>query len=111
MTRSGILFAIALMLSPLTRANAGWPEPICRAPSVLDVMARELHKRDHYAQIEPRLIAEVPDATQNTVLCGVAVSTIIYDARIAFGTPFGRCEQHAFRVRALQNGFVVRYLR
>jgi hypothetical protein len=74
-------------------------------------MAREVHKRDYYARIEPRLVGEVPDATQNTVLCGVPVRTLSYDVRRAFGVPILRCEQHDFRVQALSNGFVVQYLR
>ena len=105
-----VLFALVLFLAPLPYALAGELGPICRAPSVLDVMAREVRKRDFYARIEPRLIDEVPDTAPNTVWCGVTVWTLSYDARTADGLPLGRCEQHAFRVQALLNGFVVRYL-
>lgn len=110
MIRLCVLFALMLFLAPLPHAVAGELGPICRVPSVLDVMAREVHKRDYYARIVPRLINEVPDTAPNTVWCGVTVWTLSYDARIADGHPLGRCEQHAFRVQALLNGFVVSYL-
>jgi hypothetical protein len=109
--RSGVFLASMLVLAPAPRASAGEHGAICRVPSVVDVMTREMHKRDYYARIEPRLIDEVPDRGRNTVWCGVTVWTLSYDARIADGLPLGRCEQHAFRVQAVSNGFVVRYLR
>lgn len=111
MIRSCVLLALVLFLAPVPDANAGNQGPICRVPSVVDVMARELHKRDYYAQIVPRLIDEAPESARNTVWCGVTVSTQTYDARSADGFPLKRCEQHAFRVKALSNGFVVSYLR
>jgi hypothetical protein len=105
------MLALLLFMAPATGAIAGELRPICRAPAVLDEMARELHKRDYYARIEPRLVGEIPDRAPNTVLCGVTVFTVTYDAYHADGIPLGRCELYAFSVRALSNGFVVRYLR
>jgi hypothetical protein len=105
------LLASILFLAPVPRAWAGAHEPICRAPSVLELMEREVRRRDHYARIEPRLVDEVPDVKRNVVLCGVPVWTLSYDARRAVGVAFGRCESHEFRVQALLNGFVVVYLR
>jgi hypothetical protein len=105
-----LLFAIAL-LGPVPPANAGEHEPICQVRSVRDVMARELHKRDYYARIDPRLIGEIPDAVRNTVLCDVMAWTLVYDARAVAGAPLGHFERHLFRVRAVSNGFVVRWLR
>jgi hypothetical protein len=102
---------LALMLALAPHASAGELRPICTVPSVLDEFARELHKRDYYARIVPPLVDEYPYAAPNTVLCGVTVSTLSYDAYRADGIPLGRCEHYAFSVRALSNGFVVRYLR
>ena len=110
MIRSCAMLALTLALAPWSRASAGVPELICRVPSVLDVMAREVHKRDYYGRIEPRLIDQFPYAAPNTVLCGVTVWTLSYDAHRADGIPIGRCEQYGFSVQALSNGFVVRYL-
>ena len=111
MVRLVALLAAALFLAPVPRASAGEHQSICRSPAVLDVMKRELHKRDYYARIEPLLVDEVPDEPRNCVWCGVSVWTVTYDARRAVGVPLGRCEQHAFHVQALSKGFVVRYLR
>jgi hypothetical protein len=109
--RFGIFVGLLLFLAPAPHAWAGEHQPICRVPSVLDQMALELRKRDYYGRIEPHLVEEVPEVAGTTVWCGVVVWTLSYDARVADGLPLGRCELHAFRVRALSNGFVVRYLR
>jgi len=109
MIRVGVLLAL-LLLMPMTRAFAGDLRPVCETPSVLEVMARELHKRDYYIKFEPHQIAEVPDAAPNSVWCGITVWRIGYDARIADGLPILSWEQHAFRIQVLSNGFVVRYL-
>jgi hypothetical protein len=95
----------------MQRAWAGENEPICRTPSVLELMGREVRKRDHYAHIEPYLVAEVPDSAPNVVLCGAPFWTLSYDARRGVGVAFLCYEQHEFRVHALSNGFVVQYLR
>ncbi len=74
-------------------------------------MGVELQKHDHYARIEPCLIEEFPADAENTVLCSVGVHTVIYDARVLPGVPLRSCARHAFRARALLDGFVVDYLR
>jgi hypothetical protein len=109
--RYGVLLALILLLAPVACANAGEPTPICRVPSVLEVMAREVHRRDYYARIDRRLVDEFPDTPPNTVWCGVTVSTLSYGVYFADGRPLWRCEQYAFSVRALEIGFVVRYIR
>jgi hypothetical protein len=109
--RSCAMLALILALAPFSCARAGALEPICRVPSVVDVMAREVHKRDYYGRIEPDLIDQFPYAAPNTVLCGVPVWTLSYDAHLADGIPLGRFEQYGFTVQALSNGFLVRYLR
>jgi hypothetical protein len=108
--RAGVALALILFLLPVPRASAG-DRPICRVLSVLDVMAREVRTRDYYARIEPRLVDEFPSSTPNTVLCGVTVWTVSYDAYRADGIPIGRCENYVFSVQVLSGGFLVRYLR
>jgi hypothetical protein len=107
----GAVLALLLSLVAAPQAEAGERGPICRVPEVLDVMTREIRRRDYYAFIDARLIDEVPEPAPNTVWCGVTVRTISYDARIAPDFPLRKCERHIFRVRALLNGYVVRYLR
>jgi hypothetical protein len=109
--RASVVLALTLFLLHAPRASAGEDRPICRVLSVLDVMAREVRTRDYYARIEPRLVDEFPSSTPNTVLCGVTVWTVSYDAYRADGMPIGRCENYVFSVQALSQGFLVRYLR
>ncbi|MGC1408975.1 MAG: hypothetical protein WA864_08560 [Acetobacteraceae bacterium] len=111
MIRASVTLVLILFLLPVPRASAGEDRPICRVLSVLDVMAREVQVRDYYARIEPRLVDEFPSSTPNTVLCGVTVWTVSYDASRADGMPIGRCENYLFSVQALSQGFLVRYLR
>ena len=110
MIRAGIALALILFMLPVPRASAGEDRPICRVLSVLDVMAREVRTRDYYARIEPRLVDEFPSSTPNTVLCGVTVWTVSFDAYRANNMPIGRCENYLFSVQALPGGFLVRYL-
>jgi hypothetical protein len=93
------------------RADAGWKEPICRVPSVVDVMAHEMRRHDHYARIEAQFIQQYPAETPNIVLCGVWVQTLYYDARQFDGLPLMYTELHEFRVQALVDGYVVKLLR
>lgn len=110
MMRISVLMVLLPWFAPTPAAFAGDLRPICLVPSVLDVMAHELRKREYNARFDPRAIAEIPDAAPNSVWCGVTVWVIGYDARVADGIPIVRWEQHAFRVQALAHGFVVRYL-
>jgi hypothetical protein len=93
------------------RADAGWKEPICRVPSVVDIMAHEMRRYDHYARIEARFIEQFPAGTPNIVLCGVWVQTLYYDARRFDNLPVKYAELHEFRVQALVDGYVVKLLR
>jgi hypothetical protein len=107
-----LLLLVTIALPGLAaRAQAGEHASICHDRSVRDVMAQELHKRDYYARVIPDLIAEVPDAGGNSVVCDVMDWTVVYDARVVAGAPIGHFERHLFRVRAVMNGFVVGWLR
>ena len=110
MARLIALLVTVLVLAPVARARAGETHTICGAPSVIDLMSRELRKRDYYARIDPRLTEEFPQSAANTVVCGVAVRTLTHNPPLAGDLPLGLCEAHAFQVRALSNGFVVLYL-
>ena len=108
------LIALSLLVIPFVSGGAvraGEPQSICRNPSVLTFIGLELQKRDHYARVVPCLVEEFPTAAQDIVQCGIAVRSVTYNAALRPDVPFGRCENHAFRVRALPNGFVVDYLR
>jgi hypothetical protein len=108
--RVGTVLASLLFLHQALPASAGVPRPVCLAPSVLDAMTHAIKKRDYYARIEPRLMGEESGVQPNTVWCAVPVSTLSYNTYRADGIPLWRCEQYIFSVRALSNGFVIRYL-
>lgn len=103
--------AIATFGADGHRADAGWREPICRVPSVVDVMAHEMRRYDHYARIQVRFIQQYPAETPNIVLCGVWVQTLYYDARRFDDLPVAYAALHEFRVQALVDGYVVKLLR
>lgn len=105
------LAVVTMMVVACGPALAGDAPMMCRAPSVLDLMARDLRLRDSYARIAPRLTEEFPSPMANTVQCGVSVVTLRYDPPLAGNIPLGHCESHFFQVRAVANGFIVRYLR
>jgi hypothetical protein len=91
-------------------AKAGERGPVCREPSVVDLMAREIRDHDYYTRVDPRLITETPTAETNHVLCQVCVLSAPYDT-IRFGDqPTRQCLAHGFDVLILRNGFVVRDL-
>ncbi len=110
------LGAVSLLLLLLfagfaPHARAGKPGPICREPSVIDVMTRELRRRDPYVRVERRLIAEYPSVTPDVVLCGVLAQTLRYDASRSDGVPLRYSALHEFRVRAVLDGYVVEFER
>ena len=102
---------VATLSAGASAGEARRPGPICRTPSVLDEMAREVRLQDHYARIEPRLVDEYPGVAPNTVLCGVAVHTLRYDDPYGRDWPLWICMAHQFRVRAVLSGYVVTFLR
>lgn len=110
MIRLGALLVPVMLLAQTSGGIAGQQRPICIVPSVLDAMSRAIRQRDYYAQIEPRLMVEQPAPPPNTVQCGVSVSTLDYNTYRADGLPLWRCEEYIFSVRALSDGFVVRFL-
>jgi hypothetical protein len=110
MIRLGALLVPVLLLLQPSAVRAGQQRPICTVPSVLDAMSRAIRQRDYYARIEPRLMFEQSAPATNTVWCGVSVSTLDYNTHRAGGVPLWQCVQYMFSVRALSEGFVVRFL-
>jgi hypothetical protein len=110
--RGGVLLLVLLLFAGFaTHARAGAPGPICRVPSVVDVMTRELRQRDPYARVDWRLIAEYPSAAPDVVLCGVLAQTVRYDASRSANVPLRYSALHEFRVRAVLDGYVVNFER
>jgi hypothetical protein len=92
-------------------ARAGHRGPVCREPSVVDEMTREVRDHDYYSKVNPSLVTETPTADPNLVLCQVCVQSAPYDT-LRFGDqPIRRCLAHAFEVHILPHGFVVHDLK
>jgi hypothetical protein len=104
---------IAVLLAPCTMqsARAGDRGPVCREPTVVDEMTREIRAQNYYAEVDPRLVTEQPTIDQRVVRCQVCVLLAPYDT-LRFGDrPMRRCEAHGFEILILSAGFVVRDVR
>jgi hypothetical protein len=92
-------------------ARAGERGPVCREPSVVDEMTREVRSQNYYSIVRPGLVTETPTADPTVVHCQVCVQSAPYDT-IRFGDqPIRQCVPHPFEVKILQSGFVVRDLK
>ncbi|OYV38405.1 MAG: hypothetical protein B7Z80_10140 [Rhodospirillales bacterium 20-64-7] len=101
------ILAIAALGQP---AGAHEQGPVCRVPTVVDEMARQIRTANHYAQVDARLVTEQPTATPNLVRCQVCVLDAPYDMPRFGPQPIRRCIAHGFEIRILQAGYVVRDL-
>lgn len=105
------LLAMMLLLAGFApHAAAGQPGPVCRVGSVIDVMTRELRRRDPYVRIRPQWIMEYPSTRPDVVLCGVTAQTWRYDASRSATVPLSYIVRHGFRVRAVLDGYVVTFV-
>jgi hypothetical protein len=104
------VMAVALLLAAYPVAVFAHTGPICREPSVVDEIAREVKSRDYYAKVEARLITEEPTRDANVVRCQVCVLTRPYQMSQFGDNPVPRCRPAEFDVRAVGLGFVVRAL-
>jgi hypothetical protein len=85
--------------------------PVCREPTVVDEMTREIRAREYYSQVDPALVTEQPTVDPGVVRCQVCVQATPYDITRFGEQPVRRCVAHDFEVRIVQAGFVVRDLR
>ena len=92
-------------------AIGGERGPVCREPSVVDEMTREIRDHDYYSRVNPRLVTETPTAQANLVRCQVCVQSAPYDTIRFDDRPIRQCLAHGFDVQILQNGFIVRDLK
>ncbi|MBV8095667.1 MAG: hypothetical protein JO110_21035 [Acetobacteraceae bacterium] len=118
MIRVAAWLAMAAAVAPLAAAQAGTPldllqnltpppSPICRIPTVVDVMEQEMRANPYYSHIDSSLTQELPTPDPTLVRCYVCLRVLMYDT-VQFGNfPIARCEMRFFRVRAIQHGFLV----
>lgn len=92
-------------------AVAGICQSVCREPSVVDEMTREIRDYDYYSEINPKLVTETPTADPNVVRCQVCVQSAPYSMTRFGDQPIRQCLAHGFEIQILRGGFVVRDLR
>ena len=107
------LAPIVMVISFVTvgQAFAGNRGPVCRQPSVVDEMTREVLEHDYYGSVDPALVTETPTTRPDIVRCQVCVESAPYDMTRFGQQPIRRCLQHGFEVRILHGGFVVHDLK
>lgn len=106
--------ATTLLLLSIAGTQPGFaaaPGLVCRQPSVLDEMAREVHARNYYTTIDPRLVTEQPTSNPLLVRCQVCVQATPFDTTRFGERPVEQCLAHDFEIRIVPTGFVVRDLR
>ena len=102
------VIAVILVSGP---AAAGLPDPVCRQPSVIDEMTREVRDNDYYSEVDPRLVTETPTPDPAVVACQVCVLAAPFNTTRFGEQPVRQCVEHGFEVRILRGGFVVRDLK
>lgn len=85
--------------------------PVCREPSVVEEIAREVRTRSYFGEVDPRLVTEMPTADPTLVRCDVCVQSAPYNTTRSGDQPVPRCVPRGFEVKILPGGFVVRALR
>lgn len=112
MARWLVPVVVLASLVAIRPAIAGERGPVCRQPSVVDEMTREIRDENYYSVVNPKLITETPTQDSTVVQCQVCVQLAPYDTTSSFGDqPIRQCKPHGFEVRILHSGFVVRDLK
>lgn len=105
------MFLLPLLIGAVKPALASERGPVCREPSVVDEITRQVRGRNYYSRIDPDLVTEQPTADPRVVRCQVCVESAPYNTMRFGDHPIERCVESVFAVRILPNGFVVRDLR
>nr|WP_294555444.1 hypothetical protein [uncultured Rhodopila sp.] len=100
-------FAAVVAVQPASARERG---PVCREPSVVDEMARQIRLTNYYSFVNPTLVTEQATRMDNVVRCQVCVQSAPYDMTRFGDRPIRQCLAHGFEVRIVPAGFVVRDL-
>jgi hypothetical protein len=105
--------AVLALLAPLGAAQpaSAWERgPVCREPSVVDEMTRQIRLSNYYSFVNPRLVTEQSTNVDNVVRCQVCVQSAPFEMTEFGDRPIRQCLAHGFEVRIVPAGFVVRDL-
>jgi hypothetical protein len=108
---------MAALILLLCVAGAGLPAraedrgPVCREPSVVDEITREVRARNYYGSVDPKLVTEQPTVDPLVVRCEVCVQSAPYNTTRFGDRPIAQCQASNFDVQILPSGYVVHALR
>ena len=111
MRQSSLKLCLLLALGMPTPLFAIERGPVCREPSVIDEITREVRRLNYYSSIDPKLVTEQGTADPRIVQCQVCVESAPYETLRYGDQPIRQCLPRGFEVRILTGGFVVRDLR
>lgn len=107
MRPSAVTFLMLLALGLVKPALGIERGPVCREPSVVDEITREVRVGNYYSQINTDLVTEQPTADPRIVRCQVCVQSTPFDTPRFGDRAIARCIAHDFEVRIAPRGFVV----
>jgi hypothetical protein len=111
MQRSTATLFLLLTIGSTAPALAGERGPVCREPSVVDEITREVRAGNYYGLVDPRFVTEQPTTDPRVVRCQVCVQSAPYNT-IRFGDhPIEQCFAHRFEIEIVPRGFVVHEVR
>jgi hypothetical protein len=105
--------AVLALLAPLMAAQPAAARergPVCREPTVVDEMLRQIRLQNYYTRVNPDLVTEQATSVDNVVHCQVCVQAAPYDVTTLGDRAIRQCRPHGFEVRIVPAGFVVRDL-
>src|SRR5690348_16575971 len=80
-----------------TRPASAWERgPVCREPTVVDEMTREIRAQNYYTRIDPGLVTEQSISVANVVRCQVCVLAAPYESTQFGDRPVRHCLAHEF---------------
>ena len=100
----GMVFVVLMPVLVASPAFGGGRGAVCREPSVVDEMTREIRDHSYYSEVDPKLITESPTADPALVRCQVCVQSAPYDMTWFGDRPVARCLPHDFEVRIVPAG-------
>ncbi len=108
MTRLAVTMFVILLAAALAPPSlAGPPGPVCRAPSVVREMTRQIRAVHYYSRVDPGLVSEQPTTDPQVVRCNVCVEFAPYNMQRFGDRSVKRCLAHGFNVQIFPTGFVV----
>ncbi len=96
MQRSAVMILLLTLFSPFGPFAAAERGPVCREPSVVDEIAREVRAGNYYGIVNARLVTEQSTADPGIVRCQVCVQSTPYETTQFGERPVAQCVARRF---------------